>query len=129
MSLRGTRAVLMTRACAFWEGARYQSDVVVPPIVTTLSVPLASLAPAHAHARPGAGELGQDRRPRVPGRDGRNSERNEGPPCPSCAQPERKAICNRRMSLLPPPGEATSPHSAFGLAQVYMPQATDRPGC
>jgi|SRR5437667_2968715 len=61
----------MTRACAFWEGARYQSDVVVPPIVTTLSVPLASLAPAHAHAGLGAGELGQERRSGVPGRDGR----------------------------------------------------------
>jgi len=52
----------MTRACAFWEGARYQSDVVVPPIVTTLSVPLASLAPTYAHAGLGAGELGQERR-------------------------------------------------------------------
>jgi len=97
LSLRGTRAVLMTRACAFWEGARYQSDVVVPPIVTTLSVPLASLAPAHAHARPGAGELGQDRRPRVPGRDGRNSERNEGNSS-LLTEPKRKAISNRLVS-------------------------------
>ena len=88
----------MTRACAFWEGARYQSDVVVPPIVTTLSVPLASLAPAHAHARPGAGELGQDRRPRVPGRDGRNSERNEGNSS-LLTEPKRKAISTRRMAL------------------------------
>ena len=29
MSLRGTRAVLMTRACAFWEGARATSQTLL----------------------------------------------------------------------------------------------------